>query len=86
MASTCDIYKGSTKLGSGTCSDGSASVTSYTAFNAGLSGDIARVCVGRRVNVVVTQVGTHAGKSWNTRVISEGATTVLRNVCPYIGA
>lgn len=87
MASTCDIYKGSIKLGSGTCADGSASITSYTANDSGgQAGDIPRVCNRRAVVVTITQAGTHAGRSWRTRVISEGATTVLVDKCPFIGA
>ena len=77
MASTCDIYKRGVKLGSGTCSDGSTSITSYTAI---------APCVRKAVLVTVTQPGTHAGRTWRTRVVSEGATTVLRDPCPFVGA
>ena len=86
MASTCDFYKHGIKLGSGTCSDGSASVTSYTAYSGGLGADVARTCARKNVKVVVTQAGTHAGRSWDARVLSEGSTCVLSAACPYVGA
>jgi len=87
MASTCDIYKGSIKLGSGTCAAGSANITSYTANDSGgQANDVPRVCARKAVIVVVTQAGTHVGRSWQTRVLTEGATTVLRDFCPFVGA
>jgi hypothetical protein len=86
MASTCDVYKGGNKLGSGTCAAGSATISSYTAFNAGLGNDIARVCGRRNVQIVVTQAGTHVGRSWNTRVLTEGASLTLMDACPFVGA
>ena len=79
MASTCDFYKGPNKLGSGTCAAGSASVTSYTA-------NLSRTCARKNITVVITQAGTHAGRSWRTRVLSEGSTCTLADACPYVGA
>lgn len=79
MASSCEIYKGCNLLGSGTCADGQVNITSYTA-------NLGRTCAGRRVQVVITQAGTHQGRHWGTRVVSEGATTVLQDPCPYVGA
>ena len=87
MASTCDVYKGGIKLGSGTCSDGSVSITSYTANDSGgLAGDIARVASRRNVAVVITQAGTHVGRSWRTNMLVQGATCTLRDACPFVGA
>ncbi len=86
MASTCDFYKDNIKLGSGTCAAGSASITSYTALNPGLAHDVARVAARRNIRVVITQAGTHAGRHWNARVLSEGSTCTLSNPCPYVGA
>ena len=87
MASSCDIYKGGIKLGSGTCAAGSANITSYTGFiGDNLAHDVARTCARRNVTVVITQVGSHQGKSWRTRVLTEAATTVLKDACPFIGA
>ena len=87
MASSCDIYKGGIILGSGTCAAGSASITSYTANNSGgLANDKNRTCARKNVIVVVTQNGTHKGRSWRTRVLTEGSTTVLADACPFVGA
>lgn len=79
MASTCSIYKGPILLGTGSCADGSASITSYSGTAPG---------PGRNVTVVVTQAGTHAGRSWRSRVTggSGGATLTLADKCPYVGA
>lgn len=79
MASSCDIYKHGIKLGSGTCAGGSADITSYTA-------NLSRTCARKNVQVVVTQDGVYKGSSWNTRVLSEGSTTVLADACPYTNA
>lgn len=79
MASTCALYKHGIQLGTGSCSAASASITSY-------SGTAPRD--GRNVQVVVTQAGTHAGRSWAARVLSGsgGATLTLSEKCPYVGA
>ena len=79
MASTCDVYKGSTLLGSGSAADGSATISAYTA-------NLSRVALRRNLTVVITQAGTHAGHSWNSYCSAEGATLTLRDVCPFIGA
>jgi hypothetical protein len=87
MASTCDVYKNGIKLGTGSCADGSATISSYDDFNAGLGGDIDRIAHRRNVQIVVTQAGTHVGRTWNTYVITETANALtLRDVCPYVGA
>ncbi len=87
MASTCDVYKGGIKLGSGTCAGGSVSLTSYTANDSGgLSSDRARVAARRNVAVVVTQAGAYAGMSWRTNMLVEGATCTLKDACPFTSA
>jgi hypothetical protein len=87
MASSCDFYKGSIKLGSGTCAGGSASVTSYTANDSGgASADVARVCARKNITVVVTQAGVYAGLSWRARVLTEGSTCTLSEPCPFTNA
>lgn len=87
MASTCDVYKNGIILGSGTCADGSATISSYNDFNAGLAGDIDRIANRRNVQIVVTQAGTHVGRSWNTYVITETANALtLSRACPFVGA
>lgn len=79
MASTCDVYKGGIKLGSGSVEAASASLTSYSGT--------APVNL-RNVMVTITQAGTHVGRSYFTRVISGSgtATLVLRDTCPFVGA
>ena len=79
MASTCDLYKGQVKLGAGSVEAASASLTSYSG-TAPIN--------GRNVVVVVTQAGTHAGKSFLTRIASGSgtATLVLKDAVPFVGA
>ncbi len=79
MASTCDIYKGSNLLGSGSCEAASASITSYT-------GTAPQNL--RNVQLVITQAGTHAGKSIWTRIESGSGTgtLVIRDAIPFVGA
>ena len=87
MASTCDVYKNGLKLGTGSCEGGSATISSYDDFNAGLAGDLDRIAHRRNVQIVVTQAGTHVGRTWNTYVITEtGSALTLRDACPYVGA
>lgn len=79
MASTCSIYKAGTLLGTGSCADGSASITSYSGTAPGQ---------GRNITAVVTQAGTHVGRHWRARITagSGTATLTLSEKCPYVGA
>lgn len=79
MASTCDVYKGNNLLGAGSVEAASASLTSYSG-TAPIN--------GRNVRVVITQAGTHAGKSIWTRVLSGSgtATLTLNDAVPFVGA
>lgn len=87
MASTCDVYKNGVKLGSGTCAAGSATISSYDDFNAGLAGDIDRIAGRRNVQIVITQAGTHVGRSWATYCSAEGVNSLtLKDACPFVGA
>lgn len=83
MASTCSIYKHGILLGTGSCSDGSASITSFTASSGAPS-----LVKGKNIEVVVTQAGTHSGRSWESCVAANnGAGTItLDSACPYVGA
>lgn len=85
MASTIEIYKGPVKLGSGSASDGSATISSFTSAVAAPYSVIGR---NRFVCVLVTQAGTHVGRSWWTRVIADNGSNqlTLRDPCPYVGA
>ena len=78
---TVKLYKGPLELGSGTATDGgsNASITSYTA-------NLSRAAFPRAVNVVVTQAGTHVGRSWQARVTADNGsgTLTLSRPCPFI--
>lgn len=79
MASTCIVYKGGLQLGTASCAADSTSLSSYSGT--------APIDL-RNVTVTVTQAGTHAGRSWNTRVQSGSgsSTLVVRDACPFVGA
>lgn len=79
MASTCAIYKHGVLLGTGSCAAASASISSYSGTAPG---------PGHNVNVVVTEAGTHKGRSWQARVSggSGTSTLTLSEKCPYVGA
>ena len=81
MASTVAIYKHGIRLGVGSASAGSASITSYTKDNNA-------VALKRNINVVVTQAGTHNGRSWQARVLADNGagTLTLSQACPFVGA
>lgn len=79
MASTCSLYKHGILLGTGSCEADSASITSYSGTAPG---------PGRNIRVVVTEAGTHAGRSWRARIKagSGTATLTIDAACPYVGA
>lgn len=79
MASTCIVYKNNIQLGTASCE---AASTSLTSFSGTAPSNL------RNVSVTITQAGTHAGKTWNTRVESGSgtATLVVRDACPFVGA
>lgn len=74
---TCGVYKHGILLGTGTLTDNSASLTSY-------SGTAPRN--GRNVQISVTQAGTHTGKSFSTRIMSGSGTSTLTmsDKCPFL--
>ena len=74
---TCGVYKHGLQLGTGTLSDNSASITSYSGTAPGPN---------RNVQIAVTQAGTHNGKSFQTRIIagSGTATLTMRDKCPFL--
>lgn len=72
-------YKGPIEIGSGSVDDGGSDTTisSWTATNS-------RVADRRRLTFTV-QSGTHAGKSWTSRVVSEtGGVVTVVNPCPFL--
>lgn len=74
---SCGVYKHGRLLGTGTLTDASASITSYSGTAPG---------PGRNVQISVTQAGTHAGKSFSTRIVagSGTATLTMSDKCPYL--
>lgn len=73
----CGVYKHGVLLGTGTLTDASASITSYSGTAPGQ---------GRNVQISVTAAGTHNGKSFRTRIIagSGTATLTMRDKCPFL--
>lgn len=75
-----DIWKSGIKLGSGTATSSSASVTSWTATS-----DLPPIKF-RNVQIAVTQAGTHNGRNWNTTVLNDNGsgTLTLEDACPFL--
>lgn len=86
MASTCAIFKGSRQIGTGSVTAGSAAVSSFAQtdniYTTKLGG------FGRHVTVMVTQSGTHLGRTFNTRIVSDdgAGNLVLQDAVPFVGA
>ena len=82
MASTCDIYKGGIKLGSGVIAEDLFTVTSWVPLVS-----TARIN-SRNIRVTCTQAGTHAGRTFNTRITDDNGsgTLTMRNRCHFVGA
>lgn len=87
MASTCTVNKGSRQIGTGSVSDGSTSLTSFTQTDAVYTTKASGV-FGRNVTVVITESGTHLGRSFNTRITADNGsgTLTLLSACPFVGA
>ena len=66
-----DIYKGVTKLGSGTANSSSASITSFTAVVSGTR------LLSRNVSVHVPSDATHKGRTFQSRVIADNGSGTL---------
>lgn len=87
MASTCTVCKGTRQIGTGSVSDGSTSLTSFTLTDAHYGTKVHGV-FGRNVTISITQSGTHLGRSFNTRITADngsGTLTLLDSV-PFVGA
>ncbi len=77
MTYAVDVYKNGIKLGSGTATAASATISSYTAVVAGNSP------AGRNVQVVAT-AGNNIGAKIDTRIITDNTTSlVLNDVGPF---
>ncbi len=74
MAYTVDVYKGVNKLGSGSMTNASKSLTSYTGTAPGS---------GRNVQITAVD-GSNIGASVATRVVTDATTTLtLQDVGPF---
>lgn len=75
--STCKVYKNGIELGSGSITNGAASITSYSATASRRTG------TGRNVQVAITS-STHAGQSFRTRIVNDGGSTLtIADKNPY---
>lgn len=79
MALTVDVYKNGLKLGSGSATSGSASITSFSR-----NGNA--VVARRNLQFTITQAGDHAGRTWAARVLDDNGagTLTLSQACPFI--
>lgn len=69
---TCDIYWKNIKIGSGTYTKDSATISSYTSLN---------LVDEARKNITVTLTSSSdAGESYRARVITDGGTSLTLNV------
>ena len=87
MASTCAIYKGSRKIGTGSVADGTTAVSSFVLTDS-VYGTRVHNTFGRNVKVTITESGSHLGRSFDTRIISDdgAGNLVIRDATPFVGA
>ena len=82
MTISVDIYKSGIKLGSGTATNASASITSFTSVS-GLTFPYAAVHANRNVQLVPT-TGNNVGHTMNVRVLVDGTTSLtLADPVPF---
>jgi hypothetical protein len=72
MAYNVDVYKGVTKLGSGSATNGLFTITSFTATASRVTGP------GRNVQVTATS-GNNVGATQQMRCITDGGATLTMN-------
>lgn len=73
MTVSVGVYKGVNQLGTGTATNGSATITSYTATLGRVVGP------GRNVRVTITSGSNNVGNTINTRVLVDGGTSLTLN-------
>lgn len=73
MTVSCKVYKGANLLGSGTATNNSASITSFTTSGGNVVGP------GRNVQVTITSGSNNVGNTFNTRVLTDGITSLTLN-------
>lgn len=77
MTYAVDVYKNGQKLGSGTATAASKTISSYTALSVGNSP------AGKNIQVVAT-AGNNIGAKIDTRVITDSVTSlVLQDAGPF---
>jgi hypothetical protein len=73
MTVSVGVYKGVNKLGTGTATNGSATITSFTTASGNVVGP------GRNVQVTITSGSNNVGNTINTRVLVDGVTSLTLN-------
>lgn len=73
MTVSCNVYKHGNLLGSGTATNASASITSFTTSGGNVVGP------GRNVQVTITSGTNNVGNTFNTRVLADGGTSLTLN-------
>jgi hypothetical protein len=72
MAYNVDVYKGATKLGSGSATNGQFTITTFSATNSRV------VASGRNVSVTATS-GSCIGQTQQMRCVTDGGSTLTMN-------
>lgn len=72
-----EIFKGVNKLGAGTATSSSASITSFTATITGTR------LKDRNVMVHVVSDATHKGRTYNTRILADNGSGTLTLSAPH---
>lgn len=75
MTVNVDVYRYTKKVGTGTCVQGSATVSSYSGV--AISGN-------NKAHAVTLTSGTNVGSTYWTRVVTNnGSSLTLKDPCPY---
>jgi len=87
MALTCTINKGTRQIGTGSVSGGSNAVSSFVLTDS-VYGTKCEGVFGRNVTVCITQSGTHLGRTFQSRIVTDdgAGNLTLRDAVPYIEA
>ena len=87
MASTCTINKGTRQIGTGSVSADSNAVSSFILTDA-VYGTKCEGVFGRNVTVCITESGTHLGRTFQTRIVTDdgAGNLTLRDAIPFVGA
>jgi len=81
MAFSVNIYRNGIKLGSGTATGGSKTISSYSA---NLSRTLPKFATPQADVQITATTGNNVGATWNTRIVTDaGATLTLADAAPY---